>query len=96
MASREKELERREAELEDEESHYLGTIEELQIRMERDEDRFEQGLENVASWARSEVENDLRAKSRAASSLGKQVSKLQSELKSEGKARAGLLGFPES
>ena len=76
VASREKELERRQTELEDEERRYLGTIEELQIRMERDEDRFEQGLENVASWARSEVENDLRAKSRAASSLGKQVSKL--------------------
>ena len=55
--------------------------------MERDEDRFEQGLESVASWARSEVEHDLRAKSRAVSSLGKQVSKLQSELKSERERR---------
>ena len=48
-------LQRHLHELEDQERAYLEAEEQLHIRAAQDEDRLEQGLDNVVEWTRREV-----------------------------------------
>ena len=87
LSSQQEEVQRRLCWLESREKAYFEAEELLQIRATQDEDRLEQGLENVAGWTLQEVEAEskeiVREKDEIIASRDRTISKLKNDLAHE-------------